>query len=98
MQFMVLAYDGTDDGALERRLRARPAHLAGAEKMAADGRLVYAAAVLDDADQMMGSLMILDVVSRDDIDRWLEYEPYVVGEVWKDITVTPCSTAPLFTS
>jgi uncharacterized protein len=97
MQFMVLAYDGTDDGALERRLQARPAHLAGAEKMAADGRLVYAAALLNDAEQMTGSLMVLDVPSRDDIDRWLEDEPYIRGDVWRDISVVPCRTAPWFT-
>jgi uncharacterized protein len=97
MEFMVLAYDGTDEGAPARRLQARPAHLAVAEKMAAEGRLRYAVALLNEAEQMIGSLLIVDVESYDDIDEWLEEEPYVRGEVWKDITITRCRTAPMFT-
>jgi uncharacterized protein YciI len=96
MQFLVLAYDGRDEGAVERRLQARPAHLAVAEKMAASGMLRYATAILDESDKMIGSMLVLDVGSRDDVDRWLEEDPYVTGNVWQDVTVTPCRTAPMF--
>ncbi len=37
MQFTILAYDGTDSGAPERRLAARQAHLALGEEMLATG-------------------------------------------------------------
>lgn len=98
MQFMVLAYDGTDPDALERRLQARPTHLTVTDKMKADGHLLYAAALLNDDEQMIGSLLILDVDSSADIEEWLENEPYVQGDVWRDITVTPCRAAPMFTT
>jgi uncharacterized protein len=96
MQFLVLAYDGHDEGALERRMQARPAHLTGVEQMAASGMLRYAVSILDEADTMVGSMLVLDVASRDDVDKWLEEEPYVTGNVWQDVTVTPCRTAPTF--
>jgi uncharacterized protein YciI len=96
MQFLVLAYDGRDEGAVERRMQARPAHLAVAEQMATSGMLRYATSILDESDSMVGSMLVLDVASRDDLDKWLQEDPYVTGNVWQDVTVTPCRTAPMF--
>ncbi len=42
MQFLLLAYDGKDENTLVRRMEARPAHMAGIEKMKA----LYGAALL----------------------------------------------------
>ena len=36
MQFIVIAYDGTDEGALERRLAVRDAHLKSAKEIPDD--------------------------------------------------------------
>jgi uncharacterized protein len=88
MQFMVLGYDGTDPDAPGRRTQARPAHLAKMDELRDRGRLSYAGALLDDGGQMIGSLVIVDVESRADVDTWLADEPYVKGDVWRDITVT----------
>jgi uncharacterized protein YciI len=101
MQFLVCGHDGDDDGALERRTEVRAAHLALGDKMAADGKMLFAVALLDgdgdgDGARMVGSAIIVDVPSRDDVDRWLEVEPYVVGDVWRRIEVTPCRVGPRF--
>ena len=98
MHFVVTAFDGADSGAGARRSGAREGHLAGAEKMHRDGRLLYAAALLDDEGGMTGSIMIVDFPSKEALEReWLDDEPYVKGNVWKEIDVRPCR-APGFIS
>ncbi len=96
MQFMVIGYDGTDEEALERRMRARPAHVALGDKMRDAGEMLMGAAILDENDKMIGSVLICDFESRADLENWLEAEPYVVGDVWRDIQVTPCRVGPSF--
>ena len=96
MQFLVIAYDGTDHKAPERRMAAREAHLAGIVKMKEAGTAVYGVAMLNDRDQMIGSVLIVDFPSRADVDAWLKSEPYVVGDVWRKIEVLPARVPPMF--
>jgi len=73
MQFIVLGYDGTDDKALDRRLAAREAHLKQAKEMFGDRRWLYAAAILDDAGKMIGSMIVCDFPSRQGLEEeWLK--------------------------
>ena len=98
MQFLVLAYDGKDEEALQRRNAVRPAHLALSEQMAASGQQSYAVALLNEAGNMMGSAIICDFPSREELDVWLAQEPYVTGNVWQQIEVIPCRVGPAFQS
>jgi uncharacterized protein YciI len=94
MQFIVIAYDGTDGGALERRLAVREAHLESAKKMFDSSKWLYAAGILSDDAKMIGSMIICDFPSRDELEQWLKVEPYVVGDVWKQINVNRAQVAP----
>lgn len=87
MQFVVTAYDGTDEEAPQRRAKAREAHLDGARKLQESGNLIAGGAILDDDDAMIGSTLYMDFESRAALDAWLESDPYVTGDVWRDITV-----------
>jgi hypothetical protein len=93
MQFVVTAFDGTDDGALQRRLAARAAHLKLAEGLTRDGRILLGGAILDDAGRMIGSTLIVDFPSRDALDAWLKTDPYTTGGVWKTVDVRPFRVA-----
>ena len=93
MQFMIVAYDGTDEGALNRRLAVRDSHIAGAIALKNKGNLIAGGAILDDAGRMIGSTTYVDFESRAELDAWLERDPYVTGDVWRDITVTPIRLA-----
>ena len=97
MQFLIIAHDGEDDAALDRRLAARADHLALVSESVKDGRQLMGAAILDDAGKMRGSVMLVNYPSRKEVDEWLKNEPYVVGNVWKKIDVIPCQLAPSFT-
>lgn len=95
MQFLVCGYDGTDDEALERRLSVRADHLALGDKLVESGNMLIGVALLD-GDRMIGSALVVDFPSREDVDKWLEIEPYVVGNVWERVEVTPCKVGPSF--
>jgi len=98
MQFIVTGYDGTDEKALERRLAVRDEHLELATSMKKEEKFLYAAAILDENEKMIGSIMIVDFPTREDLDQWLKVEPYVKGNVWKKIEVKSCKVPPLFLS
>jgi uncharacterized protein YciI len=96
MEFLVLAYDGTDPGATARRDAARPQHRVLADKMSADGTYLFTAALLDDQGRMNGSVLVCDFPSRAELDAWLAVEPYVTGKVWEKIEVRPCQPGLAF--
>lgn len=95
-QYLITAYDFTDDKALERRMAARPAHVALVEKMHAEGKLLIGAAIMDDSGKMIGSSLIGEFESRAELDAWLESEPYVTGRVWEKIEVRSCGVGAVF--
>jgi hypothetical protein len=89
VQFLVVGRDGTDPDAPARRQAAREAHIAGARTMKAAGTLIVGAALLDDDGAMVGSMMLVDFPSRAALDAWLRRDPYVTGDVWQSIEITP---------
>ncbi|GIX08907.1 YciI family protein [Elioraea sp.] len=93
---VILAMDGTDEGAPARRQAARPAHLERMRPAAAEGVLTLGCAVLDvPAGQMIGSV----VVTAHDTDAaaraFWEQDPYVRQEVWRDLRIWGTRIAPL---
>ena len=93
MQFLVVAYDGTDIDAKKRRLAVRAAHLQGAAELKQAGKLIAGGAILDDEENMIGSTLYVEFKSRADLDSWLSNDPYVTGDVWRNITVQPIRLA-----
>lgn len=96
MEFLITAYDGKDPEALPRRMAARSAHLELGDTMISQGTLLHAAAILDEHGNMVGSSMIVDFPSREELDAWLKIEPYVTGGVWSEIKVERCRPGPAF--
>ncbi len=96
MQFLVMGYDAKDEQALERRMRVREAHIATCDKLRDAGKMLYGAAILDDNNKMVGSVIICDFASRAELDKWLEEEPYVRGKVWQKVEIHNCKVGPSF--
>ncbi|MBM4312020.1 MAG: hypothetical protein FJ119_13890 [Deltaproteobacteria bacterium] len=96
MHFIITGRDGSDAGALERRMKVREAHMRGIDELVHKKSLLYAAAMLNEAGAMIGSVMIVDFESREALDLYLATEPYVTGNVWEHIDVTPCKIPPVF--
>jgi hypothetical protein len=94
-QFVVIAYDGTDAAALDRRMAVRPAHLENVKPMVDAGQLKAGGAILDDAGKMIGSVTICDFPDRAALVHWLATDPYVTGNVWQKIEIKPFRLAVL---
>ncbi|MDH5723559.1 MAG: YciI family protein [Alphaproteobacteria bacterium] len=95
MQFVIIAKDGKDHAALQRRENARADHILNVDNSMKN--MVVGVATLDEGGKMNGSVMIVDFPTRKDLDEWLKLEPYVQQGVWEDITVIPCRVGPSFT-
>lgn len=96
MHFVIIGQDGTDEGAFERRSRARANHLEGIKQLKSEGKALYAAALLNEEGQMNGSIMVFDFPSRVDLDTYLDQEPYVKEGVWQKIEVRACQVGQAF--
>jgi uncharacterized protein YciI len=93
MQFLVIARDGTDEGALERRQQTRPTHLAGIAPLVESGNVLVGGAILSEAGDMVGSMLLVELPAREDVDAWLARDPYVTDGVWKEVEVHPFRSA-----
>jgi len=89
MQFLLLAYDGTDAGAQDRRLKIRQEHLDKIEKLKKTGEFLFGGAILNDNGQMIGSMIVYDFPDRASLDKKLKDEPYIYGKVWEKIEIRP---------
>lgn len=92
MQFVIIGLDGTDDEASARRQAVRQEHIKRGDELLASGNLWYGAALLHDDGNMKGSMYVMSFPSEEELNKYLETEPYVTGEVWKDITVYMSNT------
>jgi uncharacterized protein len=92
-QYVIIARDGNDPDALQRRMNARPDHLAGAAALKANHQFVIGGAMLNDAGQMEGSVMIVQFETEEAFKHWYNNEPYIVSGVWKTIEVKPFRVA-----
>jgi uncharacterized protein len=95
MQFMVIAYDGKDDEALDRRMAAREAHLTGFKERYDKGEFIFGSAILDEGGKMVGSIIVCDFPSRRALDEvWLKSEPYITGDVWREVEIVRAQVPP----
>jgi uncharacterized protein YciI len=95
MQFLLIAYDGTDPGATERRSLIREEHLKKAALLKREGEVLFGGAILDNDGRMIGSMVLYDYPDRQSLDSRLKSEPYITGGVWKDIKIQPFRLAKI---
>jgi uncharacterized protein YciI len=95
MQFLLVAFDGTDPEALERRMKARPEHLEKIAVLKKRGEFLLGGAILDENEKMIGSMIIYEFPDRVTLDESLKKEPYVVSGVWKRIEIRPYRLAKI---
>jgi uncharacterized protein YciI len=92
MQFVIIGLDGTDENAPARRQAARHDHIAMGDKLLESGNLWYGAALLNADGSMKGSMYVVSFPSEKELQEYLDKEPYVMGEVWRDIQIHKSNT------
>ncbi|HSH57941.1 MAG TPA: YciI family protein [Halomonas sp.] len=83
------------DNSLERRLAARPDHLARLEALRDEGRLILAGPhpAIDSEDPgeagFSGSLVVAEFDSLKAAQAWADADPYVIAGVYARVVVKP---------
>jgi len=83
------------ENSLEKRLSARPDHVARLKALVEDGRLIIAGPMpavdsIDPGDAgMTGSMIVAEFTSLEDAQTWAEADPYVAAGVYEQVTVKP---------
>ncbi|NDW32108.1 MULTISPECIES: YciI family protein [Roseobacteraceae] len=72
-------------GALQIRKDTRAEHLAYIERT---GVVAQAGPLLDDAGEMAGSLVILDVADMAAAQDWADKDPYALAGLFESVTLT----------
>jgi uncharacterized protein len=93
MLYLILGEDVPDS--LERRVAARPEHLARLQTLKAEGRLILAGPcpAIDSPDPgpagFSGSLIVAEFASLEAARVWADADPYVAAGVYAGVTVKP---------
>lgn len=93
MYYAICAYDNA--GSLEKRLRARPDHVARLQVLRDAGRLLTAGPwpAIDSEDPgpsgFSGSLIVAEFESLDAARTWADSDPYVAAGVYERVDVRP---------
>ncbi len=93
MLYVVIAEDKPDS--LEKRLAARPEHVARLEKLKEQGKLVLAGPhpAIDSEDPgpagFSGSLIVAEFDCFETAQSWANADPYIKAGVYEHVTVKP---------
>lgn len=88
-QYVITAYDYTDADALQRRMNVRPHHFDGARELKASGNFIAGGAILNAEGKMIGSVMMLQFETEEELEAWKQREPYITQKVWETVDVKP---------
>src|ERR1700755_343861 len=92
-QYLITAYDYTDTGALDRRMNVRPHHFDAAKVLKANGNYVFGGAMLNEEGKMIGSIMVLQFETEEELEAWKQGEPYITQKIWETFDVKPFKAA-----
>jgi len=93
MYYAIIAEDKAD--VLDKRMAARPDHLARLEQLKQEGRLLVAGPhpAIDSEDPgpagFTGSLVIAEFESLDAAQKWADADPYCAAGVYQKVVVKP---------
>ncbi|WP_028773035.1 YciI family protein [Shewanella waksmanii] len=93
MWYMIASQDV--ENSLEKRLSARPAHLARLQTLTDEGRLLVAGPhpAIDSEDPgsagFTDSLVVADFASLEAAQAWADADPYIEAGVYAAVTVKP---------
>jgi uncharacterized protein YciI len=91
--FLLLAHD--DPARPGHRQVVRPRHLPLLTEACRSGLIRFAGPMLDRVGGApVGSIIVLDLPTREAVEAWLETEPFWTEGVWqRPVSITPCGIA-----
>jgi len=76
-------------------MKSRPEHLEKISHVKKAGHFICGGAILDESENMIGSMILYDVEDRAALDNLLLNEPYIYDKVWKKIEIRPFRVAKI---
>jgi uncharacterized protein len=92
-QYVITAYDYTDAGALNRRMKVRPDHFEGARELKKASNFIFGGAILNDDGKMIGSVMVMQFETEEQLEKWKQTEPYITQKIWETYEIKPFKLA-----
>jgi uncharacterized protein YciI len=74
-------------------MNVRPHHLDGARELKASGNFVIGGAMLNDEGKMIGSTMVLQFETEEELLAWQQSEPYITQKIWETVDIKPFKVA-----
>ncbi len=93
MLYLVIAKDGSDSDAPARRQGVRAEHLEKVKPVVESGFLLLGGALLGKEGGMIGSAMLLEANSEEEVWSFLKNDIYNRGNVWQTLEVYPFKKA-----
>ena len=93
MLYVIWAQD--IENSLEKRMAARPEHVARLKMLVEEGRLIIAGPMpaIDSTDPgeagMTGSMIVAEFTSLEAAKLWAQDDPYITAGVYEQVTVKP---------
>ncbi len=87
MRFSVIAWDRPGPEGVALRDNLRPAHTESITARFHASEVILGAGFYDDSGVVRGSLVVLELPSRADVDAYLASEPFNTGGLWESIEV-----------
>jgi len=85
--FLVTGKDGSDVHAKKRRQNARDEHIKNLKSLIAAGKVIFAQALLDKDQKMIGSVITYKTKNKGEVLTLLESEPYIKKLVWQKVEI-----------
>lgn len=92
-QYLVTGYDYTDEGAFDRRMNVRPHHIDNLKVLKEKGNYLIGGAMVDDQGKMIGSTMIMQFETEEELEAWKQGEPYITQKIWESVDIKPFKVA-----
>jgi uncharacterized protein len=92
-QYLITAYDYTDPGALQRRMNVRPHHFDEARELKKSNNFIFGGAILGDEGKMVGSVMVMQFETDEELEVWKQNEPYITQQIWESYDIKPFKVA-----
>ncbi|KAI4521882.1 hypothetical protein K525DRAFT_200143 [Schizophyllum commune Loenen D] len=100
-KFLVYAPDRAEEGTFEKRMSVRPAHLENASSLISSGAGVVGAlgtpeSVTSPNKKLVGSVLIVEAESIDEVKAKVEADVYYTNDVWdkERLVILPFFPAP----
>jgi len=85
MQYLVIAHDYPN--VLEKRMSVRAEHLARVKILVEQKKVLYGIGLVNESDELIGSVMLFNVADRNELDSLLKDEVYITSGIWEKIVI-----------